>query len=283
MYMSRFARTTALFLDSGNPQDTQELLDVGMTIDGQTTNPSLVAKALSSSVDSEEQLLEAYRQLVAKIRSYIPGKSISLEVYADKDTTAEEMIAQGKLMNAWIPDAHIKLPTIPAGLAAAEALVAEGIKVNMTLVFTEAQAAAVYVATRGAKKGDVFLSPFVGRLDDLGEDGLSLIANIQELYKKGDGHVEILMASIRSLDHFYAGLAMGVDLMTCPRKILEEWDDDGRSLPEQAPYPGRPGLAEIQKGSCSLDMPYTAYDITHPLTDAGLQKFAADWNGLIAA
>ncbi len=98
-------------------------------------------------------------------------------------------------MFSWIPNAHVKFPTSREGLEAAGRAVKEGLRVNMTLCFTQEQAAAVYSATAGAKKGDVFISPFIGRLDDRGENGMDLIENIQKMYGTGDGHVEVLTAS----------------------------------------------------------------------------------------
>src|SRR3989344_4842731 len=102
---------------------------------------------------------------------------------------------QGKEMFSWIPNAHVKYPTTKAGLEAAHRSIQEGMRVNMTLVFTQEQAAAVYAATKGAKRGDVFVSPFIGRLDDRGENGMDLIKNIIKMYRGGDGHVLILGAS----------------------------------------------------------------------------------------
>ena len=93
---------------------------------------------------------------------------------------AEDMLPQGREMFSWIPNAHIKFPTSHEGLKAADQAVQEGLRVNLTLCFSQEQAAAVYAATKGAKKGDVFVSPFIGRLDDRGENGMDLIANITQ-------------------------------------------------------------------------------------------------------
>lgn len=156
---------TKIFLDGGDPAETKEIIALLGWLDGQTTNPSLVAKnpafaACSDTPDgcTNDDLWAAYKTIVSEISPLVPD-SVSIEVYADKDTTAQEMITKGRELTTWIPNAHVKLPINEAGLEAAETLTQEGIRVNMTLCFTQAQAAAVFAATRGAKPGDVYLSP----------------------------------------------------------------------------------------------------------------------------
>ncbi|MDE2020762.1 MAG: transaldolase, partial [Patescibacteria group bacterium] len=165
------------------------------------------------------------------------------------------------------------------GLEAAERAVHEGMRVNMTLCFTEEQAAAVYAATKGAKKGDVFVSPFVGRLDDRGERGMDLIENIVKLYESSDGHVEVLTASIRSLLHQEQALSLKSDILTTPLKILKEWKEADFSAVPSVP---EADLAPIPFKEILLDKPWREYDIHHDLTDKGIERFAADWNALIA-
>src|SRR3989344_3804163 len=191
-----------IFLDSGDPQETREALELLGFLDGQTTNPSLIAKnsATAGKKFSRSEILDFYKKVVQKISGLIPAGSVSIEVYADASTTATEMIEQGKIFNGWIPNAHIKYPTTTGGLQAAEFSVSQGLRVNLTLCFSQEQAAAVHAATKGAQKGDVFVSPFVGRLDDRGENGMDLIKHIINMYAAGDGHVEGLTASVRNLD-----------------------------------------------------------------------------------
>jgi len=220
---------TKIFSDSGDPQETKELIQLLGFLDGQTTNPSLIAKnpeakkrIESGNKFSKEELNEFYRQVVKSASKLIPDGSISIEVYADESTTAEEMFVQGKEFFAWIPNAHIKYPTNTAGLAAAEMSIAAGMRVNMTLVFSQSQAAAVHAATKGASKGDVFVSPFVGRLDDKGENGMDLIESILKMYQAGESHVEVLTASVRNQDHFNYALSLGSDIITAPIKVLKD-------------------------------------------------------------
>ena len=128
---------------------------------------------------------------------------VSIEVFADFDTTAENMLAQGREMFSWIPNAYVKYPCTKEGLHAAQASVREGIRVNMTLCFSQEQAGAVYAATKGSKQ-PVYVSPFLGRLDDRGENGMDLVRNIKKMYEPGDGHVLVLAASIRGRTIFSA-------------------------------------------------------------------------------
>lgn len=276
--------STRIFLDSGDPDATTAYTDMLGFLDGQTTNPSLVAKKLKAENPNiklnQQELNDAYKKIIQTISPLVP-ESVSIEVYGDKDTKAEDMIAQGKEMNTWAPNAHIKLPTTAEGLKAAEALTKEGIRVNMTLVFSQEQAAAVHAATKGAPKGSVYLSPFIGRLDDRGEDGMSLIANILKMYKQTDSHVEILSASLRKLDHFYGVIALGGDLITSPAKVLDAWKKDGMTIPDKTYTYDAGDLTPIPHQELDLTKHYSEYDIQHDLTDVGLQKFADDWNELI--
>ncbi|MFA5990979.1 MAG: transaldolase family protein [Candidatus Doudnabacteria bacterium] len=271
---------TKLFLDSGDPKETKEALALLGKLDGQTTNPSLIAKnpdAVGKKFSNEE-IYSFYEKVVKEISNQIPNGSVSIEVYADSATLAEAMVEQGLKFYSWIPNAHIKLPTTAEGLKAASMLTKQGIRVNMTLVFSQAQAAAIYAATKGAKKGDVFVSPFVGRLDDRQENGMDLIKNILEMYKTGDGHVEVLSASIRSLEHFAKTIELGCDLITAPLKAYKEWIEAGS--PERGQGEGE-NLKPITYEEISLDKSWQEYNIVHELTDKGLAKFAADWNNLI--
>lgn len=279
---------TKIFLDSGDPEETKQILDALGFLDGQTTNPSLIAKSpkaqerIASGLKfTKDEVNEFYKKIVQEVSSLIPEGSVSIEVYADAHTTADEMLSQARVMNAWIPNAHIKYPTTKGGLGAAEQSIAEGMKVNMTLVFSEDQAASVYAATKGASKGHVFLSPFIGRLDDRGENGMDFIRNVVELYRTGDGHVEVLAASIRSLDHLLASFAYGAEIVTVPYTILKQWADAGMPVPDVDFVYQTVHLTPIIKKNVQLDKRWDEYDIQHELTDKGIQKFVSDWNQLI--
>ncbi len=273
---------TKIFLDSGDPAETKEAMALLGFLDGQTTNPSLIAKnpETAGKKFAKEELLEFYRKVVQEVSRVIPEGSVSIEVYADKNTNAEEMLRQGREMFSWIPNAHIKYPTTREGLKAAQQSVKEGMRVNMTLVFSQQQAAAVYAATRGAKRGDVFLSPFIGRLDDRGENGMNLIENILKMYQKGDGHVEVLTASVRNLNHLLAAVQLGSDILTSPLKVLREWDQTG--LLVQGDFYKPEALNPILYEELSLEQDWTAFDISHELTDVGVERFSADWNALLS-
>lgn len=279
---------TRIFLDGADPEETRRVIKALGFLDGQTTNPSLLAKnpeAQTHKVDgnkfSAKAIYQFYEKLCQELSDLLPDGSISIEVYADETTTVAAMLEQAREFDTWIKNAHIKLPTTAAGLEAANILTGEGRRVNMTLVFTQAQAAAVYAATKGAARGAVFLSPFVGRLDDRGENGMDLIADIRKLYGGGDRHVEVLTASVRSMEHFLCALAYGSDIITAPASILLEWAEAGMPIPGSSYVYEAPGLKPIPYEPLSLDAPYASYAIGHPLTDAGLAKFAADWNSLI--
>jgi transaldolase len=278
-----------IFLDGGDPDEAGEVIILTGFLDGQTTNPTLIAKNPTAkerlargSKFSQDEIFDFYRNVVRTISNLIPMGSVSVEVYADSSTPADKMLVMGREMFSWIPNAHIKFPSSKEGLKAAEQAVKEGLRVNMTLCFTQEQAAAVYAATRGAKKGQVFVSPFIGRLDDRGENGMDLIANILKMFRHGDGHVELLTASVRSMDHFLYSLQLGSDIITAPYEIIREWGQKGMSLPDSGYTYKSVGLKNIPYKDIDLSKNWQEYDIAHDLTDKGMEKFSKDWNDLIA-
>lgn len=285
---------TKLFLDSGDPNETKEAIKLIGFLDGQTTNPTLIAKnpqakerVASGEKFSKDEVMSFYKDVVTEVSGLIPNGSISIEVDANAQSNADKLFQQGKEMFTWIPNAHVKYPVTAAGFAAAERSVKAGIRVNMTLVFSQEQAAAVYAATKEtgntslAGHKNVFLSPFAGRLDDIGENGMDLIKNCVELYKNSDHHVAVLAASIRSLDHLLASFAYGADIVTAPLKVYKEWVEKGMQIPSESYIYDSQKLSVIAYKPLDLSQDWSSYDIFHPLTDKGVQAFSDDWDNLV--
>ena len=279
---------TRIFLDGGDQGETERITKLLGFLDGQTTNPTLISKNPEARKRletgrkfNEKEILDFYRDVVKTISGLIPQGSVSVEVYADAYTSADTMLQQGKEMFSWIPNAHIKFPMTRDGLKAAERAVNERLRVNMTLCFTQEQAAAVYAATRGAKKGQVFVSPFIGRLDDRGENGMDVIDGIIRMYRKGDGHVEVLTASVRNIDHFLYALRLGSDIITAPYEVLKTWGEKGMPIPGDNYKYDVKSLRPIPYREIDLGKKWEDYDIRHELTDKGMERFSADWNALI--
>ena len=279
---------TRIFLDGGNQEETEKIIELMGFLDGQTTNPTLISKNPEARKRlaegrrfNEKEILDFYRDVVKTISGLIPRGSVSVEVYANTSTSADSMLQQGKEMFSWIPNAHVKFPTSGEGLRAAERAVNDGLRVNMTLCFSQEQAAAVYAATRGAKKGQVFVSPFIGRLDDRGENGMDVIDNIIRMYRKGDGHVEVLTASVRNIDHFLYALRLGSDIITAPYEVLKTWGEKGMPMPGDTYKYDVKSLRPIPYREIELGKKWEDYDVRHELTDKGMEKFSADWNSLI--
>lgn len=279
---------TKIFLDGGDPKETKEIISLLGFLDGQTTNPTLIAKNPDAQAKlargekfTVDEIYDFYKKIVREVSTLIPNGSVSVEVFADRNTTPDAMLKQGEEMFSWIPNAHVKYPTTNAGLTAAEKSIQSGMRVNMTLVFNEEQAAAVYAATSGAKKGDVFLSPFIGRLDDIGINGMDLVKNCVQLYQNRDRHVEVLSASVRTMDHFLCSLKYGADIITAPYKILKEWAEAGMQIPDENYFYTPNSLSPIAFQNFDLNKPWKEFNIQHDLTYKGIEKFASDWNGLI--
>ncbi len=207
-----------LFIDSASVKTIEELVPLRV-IDGVTTNPSLLAKETG-------QPSEMLRQICEVVKG-----PVSAEVVA---TDASEMIREGKQLAEIHEQIVVKVPFGKDGVKACAALASEGIRVNVTLVFSASQ------AILAAKVGATFVSPFVGRIDDLATDGMALIAQIVEIYDNYEFGTEVLVASVRGPVHVVEAARMGADICTCPPKVI--------------------------------DMLFN-----HPLTDIGLKKFLADW------
>jgi len=282
---------TKILVDGGDPDQTLRIKKLIGFVDGQTTNPSLIAKnpevqqllASGHRLTTEEQKGE-YKKIVQRISPLVGTAGVSIEVFADLDTTAEQMVAQGQEMFSWIPNAYIKYPCTHEGLRAAHVSVERGIRVNMTLCFSQDQAAAVYAATSGAKE-PVYVSPFIGRLDDRGDNGMDVVRNILKMYQAGDHHVHVLAASIRHLDHLLCSFALSAELATVPGKVLESWAQ-GNRLPDdsfvyRAVDSKGQALKPIEYKELDLNAPWESFDLRHELTRKGIQKFVADYESTL--
>jgi transaldolase len=208
-----------LFIDTADIKEITEAMSLGV-LDGVTTNPSLVAKTG-----------KPFEACIKEILAAVPGP-VSVEVLA---TEHEGMVEEARTYAAWAENVVVKVPIIREGLKAVKTLSGEGIKVNVTLCFSPLQ------ALLAAKAGAAYISPFVGRLDDISHDGMELIQQIVEIYANYAFDTEVLVASVRNPLHVVQAALMGADVATVPFKVIE-----------------------------SL--------LKHPLTDQGLKNFLADWD-----
>jgi transaldolase len=210
-----------IFLDTANLQAIRMYNDMGL-LDGITTNPSLLAKEGGDPQKTMEEIV-----------NIIKG-DVSLEVVS---TEHSGMLEEARKLKRYGSNVVIKVPMTPDGLRACKTLTSEGVAVNVTLVFSPNQA--VLAAKAGAK----YVSPFIGRLDDIGQDGMSLIAELKQIFSNYDFKTQILVASVRHPMHVVEAAKIGADVVTLPPDVL------GKML-------------------------------KHPLTDIGLKNFLADWEKL---
>ena len=213
-----------LFIDTGNVKEIEALAALGI-IDGVTTNPSLMAKESGD-----------YRKTMKEICRIVQGP-VSAEVLA---TEFEGMIREGRDLATIDEHIVVKVPFTRDGVRACRTLTRDGLRVNVTLVFSAAQ------ALLAAKAGASMVSPFVGRLDDIGQTGMELIKDIVEIYRNYPFKTEILVASTRHPIHIVEAAKMGADICTCPAKVIDQL-------------------------------------FKHPLTDIGLTNFLKDWEKSQAA
>jgi transaldolase len=207
-----------IFIDSGNLKEIEALMPIGI-IDGITTNPSLLAKEGGD-----------YRALLKRICDIVKGPT-SAEVVA---TDVDGMLREGRELAKIDPHIVVKVPFTKAGVQACKTLSSEGTRVNVTLIFTPTQ------ALLAAKVGATYVSPFVGRLDDIATSGMTMVSEIVEIFDNYDFTTEVLVASTRGPLHIVEAARMGADICTCPATVIEAL-------------------------------------FKHPLTDIGLERFLKDW------
>ncbi len=208
------------FIDSANMDEIRSAVDFGI-VDGVTTNPSLVSKENSQS---------SFENLIKEICDVVKGP-VSAEVLS---TNYEEMLSEGRNLAGIDDHVVVKLPMTEDGIKATKTLSDEGIKVNVTLIFSATQ------ALLAAKAGAAYVSPFVGRLDDVSTNGMDLVLDICEIYAHYDYITKILVASVRHPMHLVEAAKMGADVATFPYKVFTQL-------------------------------------FRHPLTDTGLERFLSDW------
>jgi transaldolase len=206
------------FIDTANIEEIKKGVALGM-VDGVTTNPSLIAR-------ENRPFEELLQEICDLVDGPVNGEVISLD--------AEGMVEEGRKLAAFHPNIVVKIPMTTEGLKAVKILSSENIKTNVTLIFSSMQ------ALMAAKAGAAYVSPFVGRLDDISQVGMDLVSDIMNIYGNYGYEAEIIVASIRSPVHVMEAALIGADIATIPLKVIEQ-------------------LAK------------------HPLTDIGMEKFLADW------
>ncbi len=210
------------FIDTANLEEIQEAYDLGV-LDGVTTNPSLMAK---EGIKGKKNVLAHYKKICAIVSGDVSAEVIS--------TDYKGMIEEGEELAEINDEIVVKIPMIKDGVKALKYFSSRGIKTNCTLVFSSGQ------AILAAKAGATYVSPFIGRLDDIGHNGMELIAQMRHIFDNYGFHTEILAASVRHVPHLIECAELGADVVTCPLNVIM-------------------GL------------------LKHPLTDIGLEKFLDDY------
>jgi len=193
-----------IFVDTANVEAIREAMALGI-VDGVTTNPTLVAK----EGDNPEKIIKEICELVGD--RPVNGEVLSLE--------CEEMVKEGREIASWADNIVVKIPMMKEGLKTVKILADEGIKTNVTLIFSATQ------AILAAKAGASYVSPFVGRVDDIGSEGMELVSQIVSIYENYDSlNTEVIVASIRNPIHVIQSGLMGADILTIPPKVLEQME-----------------------------------------------------------
>lgn len=298
---------TKFLLDSGDPDEYRALSkiakDAGSELWGSTTNPSLIAKKLAGKKLTVKEAFTLQKDLVLEILSLVPG-AVSAEVYSEATTPAADMIEQGREIATWHQRVVVKLPTTLEGFKARTTLRKEKIMTNNTLVFSQEQIFAICLHEHIIQKlygptDDLFppfISPFVGRLDDISEDGMSLVEHgmrIKESFTMtlpaSKLAIWMLEASVRTPDHVKRGIDVGTELLTAPMKIYEAWFSKKEQTMGHTkgltPIPIWSPTKELTAISTLEDFMHAVtsgtLNISHPLTEKGITKFVEDWKAIL--
>lgn len=294
---------TKLLLDSGNPGEYKEIIKLakenGSEIWGATTNPTLIAKNLAGKKFTRDEAFNLQKEIVMEILSLVPG-AVSAEVYADETTTAREMIEQGKKIASWNKRVYVKLPTTIESFKARTALREKNISINNTLVFSQQQIFAIALHEQIIRKTHTnikyewpqFISPFVGRLDDNGENGIQIIEHGMKIKGK---FTWMLSASIRTAEHIRQSIDAKAEIITAPAKVYRQWltltpsqknalkktssPKNLKDIPFWQPPKKLKEIASIEEFMHAIQT--NQLDIRHPLTKTGIERFAADWKTIL--
>jgi transaldolase len=302
---------TKLLLDSGDPKEYKELSELAKSknteIWGATTNPTLIAKNLSGKKLTQDQAFKLQKEIITEILTIVPG-AVSAEVYADSETTAQQMIQQGEEIASWNKRMYVKLPTTIKGFEARTTLRKKNIPVNNTLVFSQQQIFAINLHEQIIRnttpniqnQWPPFISPFIGRLDDLNLHGYQIIKHGMKIKSKftdsnNNPLTWILSASIRSPQHIKQTIDFNAEIITAPAKAYREWltltpqqineidtttyTQNAKDIPYWKPPLELQQINTIEKFTEAIQT--NKLDITHPLTDKGIEKFVADWKTIL--
>jgi 6-phosphogluconate dehydrogenase len=270
---------TKLFLDSGNPGETAKAKFLLGFLDGQTTNPSLIKNnpmvshdTITGSVCTPDQLDKLYKGIVDQVNAIDDSLDLSVEIFVDETTSVETILREARKVAGWAPNIRIKIPVIMNGLIAGKILCEEGIRLNFTLVFTQEQVAAVHNAVQHTIY-PVFVSPFIGRLNDIGLHGLDLVTNCRRMLGESNTVIQILAASVRTVEDLTKLFGVA-DVITAPLGVYQSWMNQEKIIVEVSEF------TPIPYKELSMKEDFSTMDITHELTQKGLNKFVDDWNAI---
>lgn len=299
---------TRFILDSGNPDEYREAIALAqqhnVEIWGATTNPSLIAKKLAGEKVSQKEAFELQKNIALEILDLVPG-AVSVEVYVDETTPAYTMVEQGSEISSWDNRIVVKIPTTIEGFKTRTELRKTHIPVNNTLVFSQEQIYAICLHEHICQQtfGPIdnlyppFISPFVGRLDDIGENGMMLVENGMKIKSLFDESLWMLEASVRKIEHLKIGLDLEAELITAPLKVYEEWfalsENEKQSLDTKMyakdlratdSFQPSEGIRNIATLTAFMQAIGTnQLNVQHELTTKGIKRFATDWKSVIVA
>jgi len=292
---------TRFILDSGDPNEYREIAKLakekGSELWGGTTNPSLIAKKLAGQKVTPQEAISKQKEIILELAEIVPG-AVSAEVYADMTTSGEDMAQQGKEIATWHERVFVKLPTTIEGFKARTILRKEGIPTNNTLVFSQEQIFAIClheeIIQRESKVDNLwppFISPFVGRLDDLDFNGMDLVKEGMRIKQMFNTPLWMLEASVRVIEDFKKGIQLRSELITAPAKTYREWfllsEYERKNISSQEHSASLQSIPHWEAPLALLTTPDIdkfmqllesgTLNINHPLTDKGILRFNEDW------
>lgn len=278
-----------IFIERADTYEAREILGLLGFLDGIFLSPHILAKGIATATALDRgdrpglgEFFDHYRSTIKSMADIIPAGWVIVQLYFDASAKHEDVILQAEAFAKDIPNVLLGLPINMLGLEAAERLVRKKMNICMLFCTTQAQAAAVYAATRGARRGQVFLSCNPGLLEKEGRDGSSLVQNILTLYHGGDGHVAVCASGMRTIEDIMHMITLGPEAISAPAELLKEWFEKGMHMPDEMFARDAQGKKSLPYLELDLTKDWREFDLASDISVLEAQNLVQEWKELLS-
>ena len=282
--------SSGIFIEKSDPYEAREALGFLEFLDGIFLSPRILSKDIATAMALSRggglalpELFARYRSTIESMAATVPTGWGIAQLYFDPSMKQEDIALQADVFVKDIPNVLLGLPITPQGLEAADQLVRKKMNVCMLFCTTQAQAAAVHAATRGARRGQVFLSCSSGALEKEGRDWSSLLENILASYRSSDGHVAVCASGMRTLQEMMRAITLGPEAISAPLELLKEWFEGGMRMPDETFIYDAQGKKPLPYLELDLSKDWREFDLTSESSALEAQNLAQEWKELLGS